>query len=92
MADTMDLKVWEHNIIGRELGQDPLQAIADGAEGRWTALALTLWLLDRRTDPAAKKEDYLELTLAEVERRHAEGEAEAEAEEAGPTEPEPSQS
>lgn len=89
MAGTItDLTVRELGEIAREIGADPMQAVAEGTEHRWTALALCLWALDRRTDPGLAKDGYLELTMTEIEARYGEAEAEADQSEA-PTTPEP---
>lgn len=66
-TDPADLvTVRELGIIGRQLGADPLGAIENGTELRWEALARLGWVLDRRRDPKAAVDTWLDLPLAEL--------------------------
>jgi hypothetical protein len=67
VADLTDLTVRELNIIARRIGADPMAAAAEGTEHRWTAVALGQWLVAKRTDPTARDETYLDLTIAQLQ-------------------------
>jgi hypothetical protein len=86
VADITDLTVRELNILNKRLGTDAVKAVADGTEHRWTAIALSQWLLAKRSDPAAAEDTYLDMTIEQLGAlREDEDETDA-----GPTDPTPS--
>lgn len=56
----------ELGIIGRQLGADPLGAIEEGTEKRWEALARLGWVLDRRRNPKASVDTWLDVPLGRL--------------------------
>lgn len=88
--DLTDLTVREVNIINRRIGADAMQAVAEGSEHRWTAVALAQWLLAKRTDPDAAEDTYLDMTIDQIQALHTDDTTPADDGDEGPTAPTPS--
>lgn len=62
-----DLAVRELDIASRKLGADVAGAVGDEAGPlRWYALALLGWLWDKRRDPHAKLDSWLDLNATKL--------------------------
>jgi len=55
------LTLGELDTISRTLGEDVMQAVADGTQNRWKGLALVALTHARRTDPTAQLKTYLDM-------------------------------
>lgn len=69
LIDPLDiLTVAELRVGGKIAGTDLVHAIVTPTHHRADALAITCWLLAKRSDPAASVDTYRRMTLTEVSR------------------------
>lgn len=94
------LTVQEMSMVARLISEDPAEAVMVPTQNRWRALALMGWCLDRRRDPQAKQDTWMNLTTVQLvaalgmsttdpAEAAAASKAAQDADDANPTEPAP---